>query len=186
MGRSFQDARLFPSLTVVEAIQVALERHIDVRDPLLCAFRTGAVVESECTSRSRALELVERFGIQRWRDNFVGELSTGTRRVVDLACAVAFEPCVLLLDEPSSGIALRESEALGELLLAFRRDTGAALVIIEHDIPLVASIADEMVCLALGQVIATGSLTAVLSDEAVIASYLGTDEAHGAAFGGCQ
>jgi len=177
LGRSFQDARMFPSLTVSEAIAVALERHVEVRDPLLCAFRTGTVVASERAVRARADELVERFGLERWRDNFVAELSTGTRRVVDLACAFALEPRVLLLDEPSSGIAQRESEALAELLLAFRRDTGAALVVVEHDIPLIASIADELVCLALGQVIAHGQPTAVLSDEAVIASYLGTDEA---------
>src|SRR5262249_19569945 len=112
-----------------------------------------------------------------WRSSFIGELSTGTRRVVDLACAMALEPRVLLLDEPSSGIAQRESEALAELLLSLRRDTGAALVVIEHDIPLVASIADEMVCLALGQIIARGEPRAVLDDPVVIESYLGTDEA---------
>jgi ABC-type branched-subunit amino acid transport system ATPase component/ABC-type branched-subunit amino acid transport system permease subunit len=177
LGRSFQDARMFPSLTVSEALAVAFERHIDVRDPLLCALRTGAVVESEREVRGKVDELIERFGLDRWRDNFVSELSTGTRRVVDLACAFALEPKVLLLDEPSSGIAQRESEALADLLLAFRRDTGAALVVVEHDIPLVASVADELVCLALGQVIARGTPTAVLSDETVIASYLGTDEA---------
>jgi branched-chain amino acid transport system ATP-binding protein len=177
LGRSFQDARLFPSLTVAEAVAVSLERHVEVRDPLLCALHTSSVAESERAIRARVDDLLELFNLGRWRTNFVAELSTGTRRVVDLACAMALEPRVLLLDEPSSGIAQRESEALAELLLALRRDTGAALVVIEHDIPLVASIADELVCLALGQVVARGIPAAVLDDPAVITSYLGTDEA---------
>jgi len=177
LGRSFQDARLFPTMTVTDAVAVAMERHVEVRDPLLCALHTNAVLESERAIRRRVDDLLELFNLGKWRTNFVGELSTGTRRVVDLACAMALEPRVLLLDEPSSGIAQRESEALADLLLALRRDTGAALVVIEHDIPLVASIADELVCLALGQVIARGEPAAVLEHPAVIESYLGTDEA---------
>jgi ABC-type glutathione transport system ATPase component len=84
---------------------------------------------------------------------------------------------MLLLDEPSSGIAQRECEALGELLLDIRERTGTTMVVIEHDMPLVSSIADELVCLHLGRVIARGTPQAVLSDEAVLASYLGSDDA---------
>jgi branched-chain amino acid transport system ATP-binding protein len=84
---------------------------------------------------------------------------------------------VLLLDEPSSGIAQRESEALAGLLLRIRDETGASLAVIEHDIPLVSSIADELVALHLGRVIARGAPDAVLEDSAVVASYLGRDEA---------
>jgi branched-chain amino acid transport system ATP-binding protein len=177
MGRTFQDARLFPSMTVAETLATALERHIDVRDPLLCAFRVGAVVESEGDVARRVDELVELMGLGRYRDMFVSELSTGTRRVVELACALAHQPRVLLLDEPSSGIAQRESEALAALLLRLRSDTGASLVLIEHDIPLVSSIADELVCLHLGEVIARGDPHTVLEAPEVVASYLGSDRA---------
>jgi branched-chain amino acid transport system ATP-binding protein len=121
----------------------------------------------------RVKDLIESMGLGRYRDAFVSELSTGTRRVVELASALAHEPDVLLSDEPSSGIAQRETEALGDLLLQVREQTGAAFVIIEHDVPLVSSISDRLVCMHLGGIIAAGDPGAVLSDPGVISSYLG-------------
>jgi branched-chain amino acid transport system ATP-binding protein len=175
LGRLFQDARLFPSLTVTETIATALERQVDVRDPIACLFYLGAVERSERKVAERVDELIETMGLGRYRDAFISELSTGTRRVVELACAMAHQPSVLLLDEPSSGIAQRESEALAEVLLNVRAATGTSMVVIEHDVPLVTSIADRMVCLHLGEVIASGSSTEVLADPRVIASYLGEE-----------
>jgi branched-chain amino acid transport system ATP-binding protein len=177
LGRVFQDARLFPSMTVTEAIAVALERHIEVRDPLLSLLRTGPVIDSETDVRRKVDELVERMGLQRYRHAFVSELSTGTRRVVELACVLAHDPQVLLLDEPTSGIAQRESEALGQLILDLRHETGATFVVIEHDVPLVSSISDRLVCLHLGEVIAQGAPADVVADPLVIDSYLGTERA---------
>ena len=95
-------------------------------------------------------------GLERYRNAFISELSTGTRRVVEIACAMAHEPTVLLLDEPSSGIAQRESEALAELLRQLKDATGAAFVIIEHDIPLVTQLSDRIVCMHLGRPISEG------------------------------
>jgi len=94
---------------------------------------------------------------------------------VELTCALAHAPSVLLLDEPSSGIAQKETEALGEVLLEVKERTGATLAVIEHDIPLISSIADELVCLHLGEVIASGPPAKVLADPMVVASYLGND-----------
>lgn len=176
LGRAFQDARLFPSLTVVEAIAVALERHIDVREPIACVLRLGATVESERAVAARVDDLVETMGLADFRNAFISELSTGTRRIVELACAIAHQPRVLLLDEPSSGLAQRESEALAPVLVDIKERTGASLAIIEHDIPLVSSIADAMMCLHLGRVIASGSPRDVLAHPAVIGSYLGEDQ----------
>ncbi|MBV9041883.1 MAG: ATP-binding cassette domain-containing protein [Acidimicrobiia bacterium] len=176
LGRSFQDARLFPSMTVTETIATALERHVDVREPTACAFRVGAVVESEHEVADRVEELLDTMGLQRYRDAFVSELSTGTRRIVELACAIGHEPRVLLLDEPSSGIAQRETEALADLLLQLRDTTGASLAVIEHDIPMVTAIADELICMHLGRVIARGRPADVLEDPEVVSSYLGTSE----------
>jgi ABC-type branched-subunit amino acid transport system ATPase component len=175
LGRSFQDAQLFPSMTVVETLATALERHIEVREPLACMVRVGAVVASEADVARRVEELIELMNLDRYRDAFISELSTGTRRVVELTCALAHEPAVLLLDEPSSGIAQRETEALGQVLLDVKERTGATLAVIEHDIPLISSIADVLVCLHLGQVIAAGPPAKVLSDPGVLASYLGSD-----------
>ncbi|HXA43658.1 MAG TPA: ATP-binding cassette domain-containing protein [Candidatus Solibacter sp.] len=175
MGRLFQDARLFPSLTVTETIATALEREVEVRDPLASMFHLGAVERSELAVAARVDELIETMGLVRYRDAFISELSTGTRRIVELACAMAHRPSVLLLDEPSSGIAQRESEALAEVLLNVRAATGTCMVVIEHDVPLVTSIANRMLCLHLGEVIASGSSDQVLKDPAVISSYLGEE-----------
>lgn len=175
LGRIFQDARLFPSLTVAEVLRVALDRHLSVRESTACIFGVGAVLDSEEAARRRVDELIELMGLESYRDAFISELSTGTRRIVELAGAVALDPSVVLLDEPSSGIAQRETEALGHLLLDLRDRTGSTLLVIEHDIPMITSIADRLVCFHLGEVIADGPSEQVLADPAVVASYLGTD-----------
>ncbi|MEY2478170.1 MAG: branched-chain amino acid transport system ATP-binding protein livF [Actinomycetota bacterium] len=176
LGRSFQDARLFPSLTVAETIAVALERHLQSRDVVAAALHLPAAYESELAANERVEELIELMGLGAFREKLVSELSTGSRRIVDLACILAQDPSVLLLDEPSSGVALRESEALAPLLLRVRDHTGCSLLVIEHDMPLLSSICDEMVALELGGVIARGTPTEVLEHPRVIESYLGTDE----------
>jgi branched-chain amino acid transport system ATP-binding protein len=177
LGRSFQDGRLFPALTVSETISVALERHVDVRDPVAAALNLPAVLDSEHDVAVRVEELIELMGLGAFRDKFVRELSTGSRRVVDLACVLAHGPSVLLLDEPSSGIAQRESEALGPLLLRIRDGLGASILVIEHDLPLLSSISDRMIALDLGEVIATGTPAEVVHEPRVVASYLGTSQA---------
>jgi branched-chain amino acid transport system ATP-binding protein len=177
LGRSFQDARIFPSLTVTENLANALERHLAVRDHLASALALPAVLDQEDDVMRRVDTLIELMGLGAYRDKFARELSTGTRRVVDLAMAVAHGPTVLILDEPSSGIAQRETEALGPLLLRIRRETGCAMLVIEHDMPLITSISDEIVALELGRVIARGRPEEVVRDPQVVASYLGTDRA---------
>jgi ABC-type branched-subunit amino acid transport system ATPase component len=177
LGRMFQDARLFPGLTVAETIAAAYERHLWVREPLAVTFRLGDARLSEQVAAEVAERLMAEVGLDAYRDFFTAELSTGTRRVVELACAMAHAPAVLLADEPSSGLAQREVESLGGRLRSLRDSTGAALVVIEHDIPMLASIADRIVCLHLGQVLAEGRPDDVLHDDRVVASYLGNDPA---------
>jgi ABC-type branched-subunit amino acid transport system ATPase component/MFS family permease len=176
MGRSFQDARLFPSLTVTENIAVALERHLEMRDPIAAALNLPAVADAERRVRDRVEELISLMNLDAFADKFVSELSTGSRRIVDLACVLAHRPEVLLFDEPSSGIAQRETEALGPLLLRIREATGASLIVIEHDMPLISSISDRMLALELGQKVVEGSPRQVIEDPRVVASYLGTTE----------
>jgi ABC-type branched-subunit amino acid transport system ATPase component/predicted MFS family arabinose efflux permease len=177
LGRSFQDGRLFPALTVQETIAVALETHVKSRNPMAAALHLPNVWFSERRVRNRVDELIDVVGLRAFRDKFVHELSTGSRRIVDLACVLAHEPTVLLLDEPSSGIAQREAEALAPLLTRVRDTLGATLLVIEHDLPLLTSIADRMIALDLGEVIAEGTPADVVRHPAVIASYLGTTEA---------
>jgi ABC-type branched-subunit amino acid transport system ATPase component/MFS family permease len=177
LGRSFQDGRLFPGLTVDEVIGVALEQHVAVRDPIAATLHLPSVSDSEEKVAARVDELIELLALGAYRDKFVRELSTGTRRVVDLACVLAQRPRVLLLDEPSSGIAQREAEALAPMLRRVRDQLGASLLVIEHDLPLLGSISDRMIALDLGRLVAEGSPTEVIEHPAVVASYLGTDEA---------
>jgi branched-chain amino acid transport system ATP-binding protein len=177
LGRSFQDARIFGSLTVAENIAHAFERHLPVRDHLAAALCLPAVRAAEDEVAWSVSDLIELMGLQAYASMFVSELSTGSRRVVDLAMSLAHDPSVLILDEPSSGIAQRETEALGPLMDKIRRETGCALLVIEHDMPLIASVSDRLMALELGRVIAEGEPQQVLSDPRVVASYLGTDEA---------
>ena len=156
LGRSFQDARLFPALTVAETIAVALDRHVPVRDPVAAALHLPAVGQSEARVARRVDELVELLGLGDHRDTFLRELSTGTRRVVDLACTLAHRPGVVLLDEPSAGLAQREAEALVPLLRRVRGETGASMLVIEHAMPVVTALADRVVALDLGRVVADG------------------------------
>ncbi|WP_436793283.1 ATP-binding cassette domain-containing protein [Actinospongicola halichondriae] len=176
LGRSFQDARLYPSLTVAETISVARERHLANRDIVAAALGLPASYEVEIDIETKVEELVELMGLSAYHEKLTGELSTGSRRIVDLACILAQDPSVLMLDEPSGGVAQKETEALGPLLLRVRERTGCSILVIEHDMPLLSSICDQLVALETGAVIATGTPDEVLSHPAVIESYLGTDD----------
>jgi ABC-type branched-subunit amino acid transport system ATPase component len=176
LGRSFQDAKLFPTMTVREALRVAFHRQFSVRDPVSPLVALPDQRREEELVSQRAYELLDLFGLHPHADKFLSELSTGTRRIVDLACAVAHDPLLLLLDEPSSGIAQRETEALAPLLTTLRDEREISLVVIEHDMPLITAISDRLLALDLGRVIAVGTPQAVVADPLVIAAYLGSDQ----------
>ena len=177
LGRSFQDARLFPELTVQETLAVATERFVRSRGMLAAALRLPQTFDSEQQVAARVDELLEMMGLNQFRHSFIRELSTGTRRVVDLACQVAHRPTVILLDEPSSGIAQREVEALAPVLLRLRDEMGASLIVIEHDMPLISSISDRLIALDQGCVVTSGVPSEVLENPQVVESYLGTSAA---------
>ena len=173
LGRSFQDARLFPALTVEETLLVTLDRHHQARNLAANTFGLPKARKAEATLHRRADRLMMLMGITDFRDKFVRELSTGTRRLVDLACVLAGDPDVLLLDEPSSGIAQKETEEMPALLDRIKYETGCALLIIEHDMQLISAISDELVAMELGRVVVRGKPADVLSDPRVVAAYLG-------------
>ena len=176
LGRSFQDARMFPTLTVKETLAVSMERWIRWGDPVTAALHLPMAYDSEQRINDRVDDLIATFGLGSFGDKRILELSTGTRRIVDLACVAAHQPTVILLDEPSSGIAQREVEALGEVLLRMRQDLNASLMVIEHDMTLVAEIADRVIALDAGNVIAEGSAQQVFESDRVITAYLGRSE----------
>jgi len=169
--RSFQDSALFATMTVLDTALVATERALPTR---LGASLAGAG-RTERLREQRARELLDLFGLDRYRHTEVGALSTGTRRIAELACLVALEPTLLLLDEPSSGVAQAEVEHLGQVLLAVRDHLDATVVVIEHDIPLVSHVSDRLLAMETGRLLALGTPTEVLEDPAVVESYLGGD-----------
>ena len=120
-----------------------------------------------------ARELVGAMGLDAYRNKQIQELSTGTRRITEIACLLALQPSLLLLDEPSSGIAQRETEALGRLLREVKDELDLTLLIIEHDIPLIMGLADRIVAMDAGMVISTGTPDDVRADPLVITAYLG-------------
>jgi branched-chain amino acid transport system ATP-binding protein len=175
LGRSFQDSQLFAGLTVREALGVSLERFVDVGDPFNAMLRLPVQVRTEAAVATRVNDLLEMFNLDRFADNLVSELSTGSRRLVDLAAVVAHQPSLVLLDEPSSGVAQREVEAMIALLRNVRDQLNATLLVVEHDIAFIAELADRLVALDRGEVIASGEPRAVLETPVVGEAFLGTD-----------
>jgi ABC-type branched-subunit amino acid transport system ATPase component/ABC-type branched-subunit amino acid transport system permease subunit len=160
--RSFQNAQLFPTMTVEECVRLAgretrfgRPRH-DALDPA---------------------EVIESFGLTDYADELIGTLPTGLRRVTELACDVMLRPQVLLLDEPSAGIAHGEIPQLAALLRHMREDWGITLVIVDHDMNLLRSVCDRFVAMELGAIIAEGTAAEVESDPRVAEAFLGGNAA---------
>jgi ABC-type branched-subunit amino acid transport system ATPase component len=128
---------------------------------------------AERRKRERVGDVVEAFGLGQFRAHRIGELSTGTRRVVDLATIVLAEPRLLLLDEPTAGIAQREAEAFVPLLHRIHEVTGATILLVEHDVPLVFALCPRIVVLETGRVASAGPADEVRADPAALAAYLG-------------
>jgi ABC-type branched-subunit amino acid transport system ATPase component len=128
-------------------------------------------------SRWKADRLIEMMGLDDWADALTSELSTGLRRMTDLTMQIAARPRVLLLDEPTAGVAQREAEAFGPMLRRIRDQLDCSILIVEHDMPLLMGLCDRVYAMESGRVIATGTPEEIRNDPAVIASYLGTNSA---------
>jgi ABC-type branched-subunit amino acid transport system ATPase component len=158
LGRSFQQGRLFDNLTVMESLQIAADH-------------------STTAAASRGLDdIIEVFGLTEVAHRRASDLPTGTRRIAEMASLVALGADVLLLDEPSAGIAHREISVLGKVLRDIRDELGRAVVIIDHDVPLVRAVADRAYGLVAGRVVAEGRVDEVVFQPEFSAAYLGTDE----------
>ncbi len=174
LGRTFQAATLYPELTVRDTVQLALEaRHrTSFWGTLLMLPPTTKVAR---TRANDADDLIAFLGLGRYAERHISELSTGTRRIVELASVLAVGPKVICLDEPTAGVAQREAEAFGPLIVNLRAELDATLIIVEHDMPMILSISDRVYCLESGRIIAQGTAAEIRNNPLVVASYLGTD-----------
>jgi branched-chain amino acid transport system ATP-binding protein len=172
VARTFQHGELFPHMTVVE--NLLLGRHARFNSHFLSeGLFLPRVRAAEAEHRRRVEEVLEFVELERYRHRPVDDLPFGLQKIVGFARALAMEPTVLLLDEPSAGLNREEREDLARHLLRIRHELNIAMVWVEHDMQMVADLADRIVVLDYGVPIAEGPADAVLHDPRVIEAYLG-------------
>src|SRR4051812_3620823 len=171
--RSFQSVRLFPSLSVRDCIAVALETRLNVKSSAYAGLWLPPARTEERRVDERVDMLLELLRLEKVADTPVSALSLGSRRMVDLACQLAARPKVLLLDEPASGLAHGETELLGPLVSRISSDLDCAVLIIEHNVQVLASVTHRLVAMRAGAVIADGAPADVLTNPDVRSAYFG-------------
>ncbi len=172
LGRTFQRMELFDSMSVVENVAMGPEGVLSSRRPW-GQFWASAGERREIADRTRYA--LTRCGLEGLANNRVRDLSTGTRRMVELARAIASPFRFLLLDEPSSGLDVQETEEFGRVLTEYVTDTGVGVLLVEHDMALISSVASMAYVLDFGRLIWSGPTTQALTSEVVRAAYLGGD-----------
>jgi ABC-type branched-subunit amino acid transport system ATPase component len=173
--RSFQDCRLFPELAVFDVLMLCEDAKQEV-SVISSTLQLPWARKAEKRKRAAVEQVIAAFGLEPFRHHRTAELSTGTRRVVDLASIVLANPRMLLLDEPTAGIAQREAEAFIPLLQRLHRLADTTIVLVEHDVPLVFELCSQVVVMELGQVAAAGPPEVVRADPKALAAYLGASE----------
>ena len=171
IARTFQNIRLFANMTVLENVLVG--RHTRTKEGLWSALLRGpGFKKAEKASEERAMELLEFIGLAGKRDHLARNLPYGEQRKLEIARALASEPGLLLLDEPTAGMNPQETRATEELVFAIR-DKGIAVLLIEHDMRFVFNLSDRVAVLVQGEKLVEGTSEVVQADERVIAAYLG-------------
>ncbi|OGL18677.1 MAG: ABC transporter ATP-binding protein [Candidatus Rokubacteria bacterium RIFCSPLOWO2_12_FULL_71_19] len=175
VGRTFQGLQLFAGLSVIDNLLTG--RHLHMQTNALQAFLyRGRAHREELRERRKVEEIIDFLEIKQIRHRMVGALSYGLRKRVDLGRALAMEPRVLLMDEPMAGMNLEEKEDMARFVIDIREALDIPIVIVEHDMHVVMDIADRVVVLDWGHVIAEGRPAAIKRDAAVVTAYLGEEQ----------
>jgi len=174
IARTFQNIELFAHMTVLENISTG--QYVRTNTGWLSgAVWLGPAKREEMKVRARVEDIIELLEIEAWRSFPVGMLPYGIQKRVELGRALAMEPELLLLDEPVAGMNLEETEDMARFILDIRRELGIAIILVEHDMGLVMDVADRVLVLDFGEIIAQGIPDVVQSDQNVIKAYLGED-----------
>ncbi|MEU0598726.1 ABC transporter ATP-binding protein [Streptomyces sp. NPDC006393] len=171
IARTFQNIRLFANMTVLENVLVG--RHTRTKEGLWSALLRGpGFRKAEKASETKAMELLEFVGLAAKRDHLARNLPYGEQRKLEIARALASEPGLLLLDEPTAGMNPQETRTTEELVFAIR-DKGIAVLVIEHDMRFIFNLCDRVAVLVQGEKLVEGTSDVVQADERVVAAYLG-------------
>ncbi|WP_327378542.1 ABC transporter ATP-binding protein [Streptomyces sp. NBC_01216] len=171
IARTFQNIRLFANMTVLENVLVG--RHTRTKEGLWSALLRGpGFKKAEAASRERAMELLEFVGLSAKAEHLARNLPYGEQRKLEIARALASDPGLLLLDEPTAGMNQNETRTTEELVFAIR-DQGIAVLVIEHDMKFIFNLCDRVAVLVQGEKLVEGTSEVVQGDERVVAAYLG-------------
>lgn len=175
IARTFQNMQLYLGMPVLDNLMAG--RHIHMKGGMLHALFRPWGMKEEVVQREAVERVLEFLGLQAQRNTPVGTFGYGIRKRVDLARALCMEPKLLLLDEPMAGMTMDEKEDMARFILEVQRNTGIPIIIVEHDMQVVSDVADRVMVLDWGQVVAVGTPSDVLRLPEVVAAYLGAEAA---------
>lgn len=176
IARTFQNIELFKNMSVLD--NILLGRHRKRKSTLLKEiFFTRSVREQEMRSHLRAEEIIDFLELQQYRDQVIANLPYGAQKTVEIGRALAMEPEILLLDEPSSGMTMEETEDLSFWITDIKEEFGITIIIVEHNMGLVTSLSDQVLALSFGEPITIGDPESVMNHPEVMKAYLGDEGA---------